>query len=94
MASTDKRPNGGWRARWREYPGGPQKTRSFDRKVEAERFLVDVQHRLLSGTYVAPEHARTTVDVYAEAYMARQAPAALHDGAGQQRPRSRSPRAR
>ncbi len=28
MASIDKRPDGRYRARWREYPGGPQKTRS------------------------------------------------------------------
>jgi integrase len=72
VASIDKRPNGKWRARWREYPGGPQKTRSFDRKVDAQRFLVDVEHKLLSGTYVAPEQSRVTLDAYAEAYLARQ----------------------
>jgi hypothetical protein len=33
MASIDKRPNGGYRARWREYPGGPQRTRHFARKA-------------------------------------------------------------
>ena len=27
MASIDKRPNGKCRARWREAPGGPKKTR-------------------------------------------------------------------
>jgi integrase len=72
MASIDRRPNGKYRARWREYPGGPQRTKSFTRKVDAERFLVDVQHRLLSGTYVAPEHARTPLDAFAEVYLARQ----------------------
>jgi integrase len=72
MASIDRRPNGKYRARWREFAQGPQKTKQFDRKVDAERFLVDVQHRLLSGTYVAPEHARTTLSAYAEVYLARQ----------------------
>jgi integrase len=72
VASIDKRPNGKWRARWREWPGGPQKTRSFDRKVDAERFLVDVQHRLLSGTYVDPAASRVTLDAYADMYLARQ----------------------
>lgn len=38
MASIDKRPGGRWRARWREYPGGPQRTKAFIRKVDAERF--------------------------------------------------------
>ena len=43
MASIDKRPNGRWRARYRERPGGPQKARHFDRKVDAERFLAGVR---------------------------------------------------
>ena len=29
MASIDKRFDGRYRARWREYTGGPQKTRHF-----------------------------------------------------------------
>jgi len=36
MASIDKRPNGKWRARWREYPGGPQRARHFVRKIDAD----------------------------------------------------------
>ncbi|HLM63876.1 MAG TPA: site-specific integrase [Acidimicrobiales bacterium] len=72
MASIDRRPNGKWRARWREYPGGPQKAKHFARKVDAERFLVDVQHRLFAGTYVALEESRVTLDAFAEVYLARQ----------------------
>ena len=36
MASIDKRPDGRYRARWREYPNGPQKTKTFARKRDAE----------------------------------------------------------
>lgn len=50
MASVDKRPDGRYRARWREYPNGPQRTKTFARKRDAELFLADVQHRLLAGT--------------------------------------------
>jgi hypothetical protein len=40
MASIDTRPDGRWyRARWREYPGGPQKVRHFARKRDADQFL-------------------------------------------------------
>lgn len=74
MASVDKRPNGQWRARWREYPGGPQTTRTFPRKVDAERHLVDVQHRLLSGTYMAPEAGRVTLEGFYATWFARMAP--------------------
>lgn len=74
MASIDKRPDGRYRARWREFPGGPQRTKSFAKKSDAERFLVKVQHDLLSGTYVAPEAARTTVEAYYRTWVARMAP--------------------
>ena len=65
MSSVEKRPNGMWRARWREYPGGPQKAQHFERKIDAERHLVEVQHRLLSGTYTPPGAGRMTIEAYA-----------------------------
>ncbi len=49
MASVDKRPDGRYRARWREYPGGPQKTRQFPRKADAERFLDGIRGDLVHG---------------------------------------------
>jgi integrase len=72
MASIDKRPNGKWRARWREYPGGPQRSRHFERKIDAERHLVSVQHDLATGRYVDPIRARTTLDDYYRLWSARQ----------------------
>jgi integrase len=72
MASIDRRPNGKWRARWREYPGGPQKAKHFVRKLDAERHLVEVQHLLMSGTYVPPEAGRMRFGPYADVYLARQ----------------------
>jgi len=71
VASIDKRPNGQWRARWREYPGGPQRAKHFPRKVDAERHLVDVQHRLMTGAYVAPQAGAMTVAAYAQEWAAR-----------------------
>ncbi|MGH8972895.1 MAG: hypothetical protein ACRD0C_06790 [Acidimicrobiia bacterium] len=71
MASIDKRPDGRYRARWREYPNGPQETRTFLRKRDAELFLADVQHRLLAGTYTPPEAGKITVAAYAEEWLRR-----------------------
>ena len=80
MASIDKRPDGRWRARWREWPGGPQRAQHFARKVDAERFLVDVQHRLLSGTYTPPSAGQISVRAYAADWMTRRTWApATHD---------------
>ncbi|MGI8753974.1 MAG: tyrosine-type recombinase/integrase [Acidimicrobiales bacterium] len=72
MASVEKRPSGQWRARWREYPGGPQRTKQFVRKVDAERHLVAVQHDLLTGGYVDPVKGKTTVADFYAVWSARQ----------------------
>lgn len=80
MASIDKRRDRRWRARWREYPGGPQRAQHFTRKIDAEQFLVDVQHRLLSGTYTPASAGQITVRVYAADWMSRRSWApATHD---------------
>src|SRR6478672_1120526 len=80
MASIDKRPDGRYRARWREYPGGPQRSKSFTRKVDAERFLVEIAHRLLSGTYTPPAAGQITVAAYSVEWLSRRTWApATHD---------------
>jgi integrase len=75
MASIDKRSNRSgnlWRARCREYPGGPQKTKHFARKIDAERWLVSVQHDLMTGAYVDPANGRTTVADFYRVWSVRQ----------------------
>jgi integrase len=72
MASIDRRSDGRWRARWREYPGGPQRSKHFARKADAERHLVNVQHDLLTGAYVDPARSRTTVADFYRTWSARQ----------------------
>lgn len=74
MASTRKLPNGRYQARWRAWPGGPQTAKTFTRKVDADRWLVNVQHDLLSGTYVALEARRMTVEDYYGQWVTRMAP--------------------
>lgn len=66
MASIDRRLDGRWRARWREYPGGPQKTRHFDRKLDASRFLDGVRGDLARGVYVDPAAGQITFQRFAE----------------------------
>jgi len=71
MASVDKR-GSGWRARWREHPGANPRSRTFDRKVDAERFLISVQADLLRGTYVDPAAGRMTLAQFAEQWASVQ----------------------
>jgi len=72
MASIDKRPDGRYRARWREYPGGPQRTRQFTRKGDAERFLDAIRGDLAHGLYVDPAGGRTLFHDFAEEWRAAQ----------------------
>lgn len=69
MASVDKRPDGKWRARWREYPGGPQKSQHFPRKVDAERFLDNVRGDQARGAYVDPRAGRTPFGEVADDWL-------------------------
>ena len=72
MASIDKRSDGRYRARWREYPGGPQKVRHFARKRDAEHFLDAIRGDLAHGMYVDPAGGRTLFQEYAERWRSVQ----------------------
>jgi DNA-binding PadR family transcriptional regulator len=72
MASIHKREDGAYRARWREYPGGPQKTRQFARKGDAQTFLDGVRGDLARGVYIDPAGARVLFRDYAESWRAAQ----------------------
>src|SRR4051794_16895650 len=72
MASIDKRPDGRYRARWREYPGGPQKTKHFTRKIDAQRFLDGVSGDLVRGVYVDPAAGKVTFRAFAEDWRTAQ----------------------
>ncbi len=69
MASIDKRPNGSWRARYRD-PEGRQVARHFPRKVDADRWLDSVRSDLLLGSYVDPRAGRVSFAVVAEDWLA------------------------
>ena len=57
MASVDRWKGNKWRARYRD-PDGASRSRVFDRKVDAERFLVSVQHAKRTDAYVDPSAGR------------------------------------
>lgn len=52
----------GYRARWTV--DGRERSKTFTRKSDAEKFLTSVQADMLRGQYVDP-HDRTTVAEYA-----------------------------
>lgn len=68
MASAAKRPDGRWRARYRD-AGGREYARHFPRKVDAQRWLDEQTAAQVSGTWVDPKTARTTVEAWCATWL-------------------------
>ncbi|MDQ2782710.1 MAG: site-specific integrase [Actinomycetota bacterium] len=64
MASIAKRPDGQYRARYRD-SGGREHSKHFPRKVDAQRWLNEVTASIVTGNYVDPKNSRVTVRTYA-----------------------------
>jgi integrase len=71
MASIAKRPNGQWRARYRDQ-SGRQHARHFARKADAVRWLDEVTASVVTGHYVDPKAGRVSFRDYAEQWRAAQ----------------------
>ena len=59
MANIAKRPDGRWRARYRD-DAGREHSRHFSRKVDAQRWLGEVTASVVTGQYVDPKAGRIT----------------------------------
>lgn len=76
MASIQKRPNGSYRARYRD-PDGKEHARHFkyknnprDPENSAQHWLNSVTTALSTGNYVGPKNAKTTVEEWCEIWIA------------------------
>src|SRR5665811_1861987 len=71
MANLQRRPNGQWRARYRD-ASGRQHARHFARKVDGQRWLNEVTAAVVTGQYVDPKAGRVTFRDYAEHWRTTQ----------------------
>jgi len=72
VSSIEKRTRNGatrWYARYRD-PAGQQRVRVFDRKMDAERFLVTVESSKLVGAYIDTGRAKVTIGTVAAQWKA------------------------
>lgn len=60
-----------WQVRYRD-PAGESRNRSFEKKIDAERFLVEVSNRLIRGDYVDRRAGRILFAEYAAPWLERQ----------------------
>ncbi|MCZ0979399.1 site-specific integrase [Streptomyces diastatochromogenes] len=68
VASIAKRPNGKWRARYRD-AAGREHARHFDRKVDAQRWLDEETASIVTGQYVDPQARKVTVDEWCDTWI-------------------------
>lgn len=68
MASIDRMPNGRWRARYRD-PHGRSRSKTFDRKRDAERFLSASSTEIDRGNWIDPQQGRITVAAWVEEFL-------------------------
>src|SRR4051812_47615685 len=71
MASIQRRPDGRWRARYRD-AAGKEHARHFPRKTDAQRWLDEVTASVLTGTYVDPKAGKATFDAWFAEWSSRQ----------------------
>ena len=66
-----KRPNGKWRARYRD-EAGHEHAQHFDRKIDAQRWLDEVTTSVVTGNYVDPKAGRVTFKQFYADWSKRQ----------------------
>lgn len=71
MASIAKRPNGRWRARYRD-ASSREHSKHFDRKIDAQRWLDQVTAAVVTGQYVNPRDGKILFQAYAAEWAQRQ----------------------
>jgi integrase len=72
MSSIARRPDGSWRARYRD-AGGKEHSRHFRRKVDASRWLDEATAALIRGEHVDPKLGRVTVGQWSAQWLATKA---------------------
>lgn len=68
MASIQKRPDGQWRARYRDH-SGREWAKHCARKVDARRWLDQEMAKLETGSWVAPSAAKVTVEQWCRRWL-------------------------
>jgi len=71
MANIAKRPDGQWRARYRD-SAGKEHSKHFGRKTDAQAWLDGVTTAVQTGAYVHPKAGRVTVGAWCEKWLTAQ----------------------
>ena len=78
MGSVKRRPDGKYRARYRDH-AGKEHAKHFDRKIDAERWVTGQEAALDRGEHIDPRVGRIRFADYAGTWLANQMHAGLHE---------------
>lgn len=70
--SIDQRPDGKYRARVREYPGGPERTKLFTLMRDAQDWEAEMRVALKRGSYLTAEQMNVKFGRYVAEHLERQ----------------------
>jgi integrase len=71
VVASVRRIREGWQVRWHA-DDGKQKARMFGKKVDADRWAAEVEHKKATGTYIDPAGGQLRFGEYAEQWLALQ----------------------
>jgi len=74
MASVERRVRDGqlrYSVRYRA-PNGAQRSKTFSKKTDAERYLIGIENSKLVGSYVDPGRSKVTISEWADEWLAAQ----------------------
>lgn len=69
--NIQKRPNGKWRARYRDETGR-EHSRHFERKLDAQKWLADISASMVTGSYIDPRAGKITLQSFYDDWARRQ----------------------
>lgn len=72
MSSIKRRPDGKWRARYRDDSDNKEHAQHFERKIDAQRWLDQVTASQVRGDYIDPRAGKVTFKAFAEQWLAAQ----------------------
>lgn len=68
MPSIKKRPDGRWRARYRD-SAGKEHARHFPRKIDAQKWVDEITASVIRGDYLDPRTAKLTLGEWADTWL-------------------------
>lgn len=69
MASIQKTASGTWQVRYKDSRTRKHRAKTFKKKIAATKFLHDVEHSIMAGTYIPSEQGAVDVPIWVQQHL-------------------------